>query len=299
MTGIETAAANQNFRINIRYRRSDAARSVSESIAPASSTRIVVLPAVGAGEVASVAGEGDIPPADECWALPTPPYRIGSARKDALQCSEQNRRSGYSRRARDPLSTVIPQTGSRMSEPLTLLLSALMSSPYAFQPTGMSGPKIRNMKIGELSKRTGVTTKTIRYYEEIGLLPPPDRADNGYREFAEEAVERLGFIRDAQASGLSLGEIASILDLRGHGQATCEHVIDLLVRHLEALDRHITGLRQTRQHLAALTDRARSLDPADCRDPNRCQTIGLLAPTVGGVSGGGQHLHAAPTGHSH
>jgi DNA-binding transcriptional MerR regulator len=153
------------------------------------------------------------------------------------------------------------------------------------------------MRIGELSRRTGVPTKTIRYYEEIGVLPDPDRAANDYRDYPEEAVDRLGFVRDAQATGLTLTEISSILDLRSQGEATCHHVIDLLERHLTALDRHIRTLRQTRKKLAGLTEQARSLDPSECRDPNRCQTItGALSLET---KGGGRHLHAAPSGHSH
>ncbi len=104
-------------------------------------------------------------------------------------------------------------------------------------------------------------------------MPEPDRAPNGYREFDEHAVARLRFIRDAQASGLTLTEIASILDLRGHGEGTCFHVIDLLERHLEDLDHLIENLHQTRDQLVTLTQRAKGLDPEDCTDPNRCQTI--------------------------
>ncbi|HKZ25747.1 MAG TPA: heavy metal-responsive transcriptional regulator [Acidimicrobiia bacterium] len=96
------------------------------------------------------------------------------------------------------------------------------------------------MRIGELASRTGTTTKTIRYYEDIGLLLQPDRAANDYRDYPEEAVDRLHFVRDVQATGLTLTEIASILDLRSQGETTCHHVVDLLERHLVALDRHIT-----------------------------------------------------------
>ncbi|HKZ24373.1 MAG TPA: heavy metal-responsive transcriptional regulator [Acidimicrobiia bacterium] len=155
------------------------------------------------------------------------------------------------------------------------------------------------MRIGELARRTLVPTKTIRYYEEIGVLSAPDRAANDYRDYPDEAVDRLAFVRDAQATGLTLTEIASILDLRSHGEATCHHVIDLLERHLTALDRHIKTLRQTRRKLATLTERARSLDPSDCHDPNRCQTIagsGRLELRARDV---GRHLHTAPAGHSH
>jgi len=155
------------------------------------------------------------------------------------------------------------------------------------------------MRIGELASRTGTPTKTIRYYEDIGVLPAPDRASNGYRDYPEDAVDRLAFVRDAQATGLTLTEIASILDLRSQGETTCHHVIDLLDRHVAALDMHIRSLRQTRRKLAHLTDHARSLDPADCRDPNRCQTISGGQRLNLTADGAGRHLHAAPGGHQH
>jgi hypothetical protein len=87
--------------------------------------------------------------------------------------------------------------------------------------------------------------------------------------------------------------------MRSQGETTCLHVIDLLERHLVALDRHITTLRQTRRKLVGLTERARSLDPAECRDPNRCQTI--AGANLNGVRAGkgGSHLHTAPIGHHH
>lgn len=155
------------------------------------------------------------------------------------------------------------------------------------------------MRIGELADRTGTTTKAIRYYEDIGLLPEPDRAPNGYRTYGEEAVDRLDFVRDAQATGLSLTEIASILDLRRRGQPTCGHVIDLLDRHVAALDRHIESLHQTRRKLAELTERARHLDPASCVDPNRCQTISDAADGDLSMHAEAPHLHTAPSGHHH
>ena len=155
------------------------------------------------------------------------------------------------------------------------------------------------MRIGELAQRTGTTTKTIRYYEDIGLLPEPDRAANDYRDYPEDAVDRLNFVRDAQATGLTLTEITSILDLRSQGETTCHHVIDLLERHLAALDRHITTLRQTRRKLADLTQRARNLDPAECVEPNRCQTISDAGRLDLPARHSGQHLHTTPAGHHH
>jgi DNA-binding transcriptional MerR regulator len=155
------------------------------------------------------------------------------------------------------------------------------------------------MRIGELGKRTGVPTKTIRYYEDIGLLPEPERADNGYREYRDDGVLRLRFIRDAQATGLSLTEIASILDLRRVGEGTCLHVIELLERHLEDLDRHLENLHATRKQLVSLTKRAKGLDPEDCTDPNRCQTIAAEADGDASSQIHTDHLHARHRNHVH
>jgi DNA-binding transcriptional MerR regulator len=152
------------------------------------------------------------------------------------------------------------------------------------------------MKIGELAQDTGVSTKTIRYYETIGVLPEADRAPNGYRTYDEDTIERLRFVLDAQATGLSLTEIASILNLREQGASTCAHVTHLLEHHLEDLDRHIAVLQSTRTQLAALTERAQRLDPANCTDPNRCQTIADGVDTIRETGAG---IHAAPHAHRH
>ncbi len=154
------------------------------------------------------------------------------------------------------------------------------------------------MRIGELAAQTGVPTKTIRYYEEIDVLPTPERAANGYRSYGPAAVERLLFVRDARTTGLSLTEISSILSLRDQGESTCNHVLGLLEAHLKEIDTHIESLRRTRRQLGSLTKRARLLDPADCTDPHRCQTItetGAM-PTR---HRGSKHLHEAPHAHRH
>lgn len=133
------------------------------------------------------------------------------------------------------------------------------------------------MKIGDVAHQTGLPTTTIRYYEDIGLVPPPARAPNGYRAYESAAVERLRFIRDAQESGLTLAEVSSILELRSQGEPTCHHVIELMERHLEDVDRRIEQLRASRELYAGLIARAKGLDPADCTDADRCQTIAVVA----------------------
>lgn len=129
------------------------------------------------------------------------------------------------------------------------------------------------MKIGELGQACGVTTKTIRYYESIGLLDEPDRTSSGYRQYGDMDVERLRFIRDAQATGLTLAEIASVLELKGAGQRSCAHTTALIASHIATIDVQIEQLHAARSELARLASRATSLDPSSCTDPNRCQVI--------------------------
>lgn len=129
------------------------------------------------------------------------------------------------------------------------------------------------MKIGQLAERTGVSPKTIRYYEQIGVLPEPRRSDNGYRTYDVGAAERLAFISDAKSAGLSLLEIQMILELRDEGESTCGHVIASLEMRLQEIDRQMKELQRARDRISRIVDRARSLDPSDCDDPNRCQTI--------------------------
>jgi MerR family copper efflux transcriptional regulator len=129
------------------------------------------------------------------------------------------------------------------------------------------------MKIGEVAHRTGLSTKAIRYYEDIGILPEAQRRPNGYRAYESSTLDRIEFIKDAQAAGLSLTEIQTILELREAGESTCHHTIALLESHLADVDRQLVELGRTRSRLQRMIKDARALDPADCTDPNSCQTI--------------------------
>ena len=132
------------------------------------------------------------------------------------------------------------------------------------------------MKIGELADQADVSAKTVRYYESIGVMAEPPRTASGYRDYGDDALERLRFIRDAQATGLTLAEIQSILELKDSGARSCEHTRSLLQRHLDDIDAQIRLLQQARDELGRLAERASGLDPAACTDPNRCQVIGGL-----------------------
>ncbi len=117
------------------------------------------------------------------------------------------------------------------------------------------------MRIGELAAQAGISTKAIRYYEQIGILAPPERTPSGYRAYDQAALGRLEFVRAAQALGLTLGEIRQIVALRDHGQAPCTHVTTLLQSHAAELDRRIDQLRQLHGELLQLAERAMTLDP--------------------------------------
>ena len=130
------------------------------------------------------------------------------------------------------------------------------------------------MRIGEVASRAGASTKTIRYYEDIGLLPPPPRSPSGYRDYDTPTLDRLAFIRAAQAVGLSLGEIRGVVALRDEGQTPCGHVLDLLRTRSAEIDRRITELRTLQGELKRLVARAERLDPADCDPARICHLVG-------------------------
>ncbi len=152
------------------------------------------------------------------------------------------------------------------------------------------------MTIGELAGATGIPTKTIRFYEAVGVLPEAERASNGYRVYGEEDVARLRFVKEAQATGLSLDEISMVMELRSRGESTCEHVVELLEDHLDTLQHRVAALEKTGRELAAMIERARRLDPADCADPIRCQTI---SPRESGTGPAAAEVHRAPQPHGH
>lgn len=130
------------------------------------------------------------------------------------------------------------------------------------------------MKIGEVAHQAGVTAKTIRYYEEVGVLPPPDRSGSGYREYGADISERLEFIRAAQAVGLTLAEIRGVIEVRDGGTLPCSLVISLLTRKTGEIETQIAALQRMRQDVAALLSHAESFSPQECGSDQRvCRII--------------------------
>ncbi|KQV63392.1 MerR family transcriptional regulator [Nocardioides sp. Root122] len=130
------------------------------------------------------------------------------------------------------------------------------------------------MRIGEVADQVGVQTQTIRFYERKGLLPQPPRGANGYRDYDDSALTTLRFIRNSQAAGLTLVEIATILDQRRTGTTPCEHVHDLLTAKLLDVQQRQRELAILEAELDHLLDRSRRLDPAECTDEAICHIIG-------------------------
>lgn len=103
--------------------------------------------------------------------------------------------------------------------------------------------------IGQLAKQARVKPDTIRYYEKLGLLPPPVRTASAYRLYGGTAVKRLRFIRQAQSLGFSLAEIKRILSLRGRGAATCRCVIAMAEASLAETERKLRELHAFHERL--------------------------------------------------
>jgi len=129
------------------------------------------------------------------------------------------------------------------------------------------------VRIGELAAATSTTTKTLRFYEASGLLAPTARTTSGYRDYTQDAVARLDFIRRGRAAGLTLAQIREILAVRDAGHAPCSHVQDLLAARLTGLDRQIADLRALRDTVAQLHDAATTADPDTCRPDQVCRYL--------------------------
>ncbi|MFQ5927032.1 MAG: heavy metal-responsive transcriptional regulator [Terriglobia bacterium] len=123
--------------------------------------------------------------------------------------------------------------------------------------------------VGKVAAAAGISVQTVRYYERLGLLPPTQRRPSGYRVYPREIVDRLRFIRQAQALGFRLEEIREILRMKYAGQAPCDCVRDLLQRKLKQVEEQMAALARFRRQLRRTLQRARTLP----RLPHRASVI--------------------------
>jgi DNA-binding transcriptional MerR regulator len=113
-------------------------------------------------------------------------------------------------------------------------------------------------KIGTLARRTGTSAPTIRYYEEIGLLPRPDRQESGQRAYGNGATERLVFIRRCREFGFSIEQVRTFLTLMQDGKRSCVEARDLATLHLASIRAKLDELKKLEKSIAALVRRCES-----------------------------------------
>jgi MerR family mercuric resistance operon transcriptional regulator len=126
--------------------------------------------------------------------------------------------------------------------------------------------------IGQLANAAGVPTSTIRYYERVGLVKPSGRSGGNYRLFGEEALERLRFIRAAQATGFTLDDVTRMLGHRHASTASCREVQGLIENRLLDLKRRMEDLLHVERVLRSALDACRKTE-----EPGHCQLIERLS----------------------
>jgi DNA-binding transcriptional MerR regulator len=121
------------------------------------------------------------------------------------------------------------------------------------------------LTVSSLAEQVGLTPDTVRYYERLGLLPPPERTAAGYRQYDEDTARRLRFIKGAQRVGLRLREIGDLLRAMDEGECPCPETEVLLRRRMAEVDAEVARLLELRGELARLVN----LSPAEsCPDPS-------------------------------
>lgn len=120
------------------------------------------------------------------------------------------------------------------------------------------------MQIGELARATHCRVVTIRYYERIGILPPPARAENNYRVYGSRHLQRLRFVRRTRELGFSLDEVRTLLDVVDEGSYTCEDIRGLAQRHLDDVRARLQDLQRMETMLADLVAQCTGGRTPDC-----------------------------------
>jgi DNA-binding transcriptional MerR regulator len=121
------------------------------------------------------------------------------------------------------------------------------------------------MSIGELARASGVKVPTIRFYEQIGLLPTPHRADNNRRIYDARAAERLAFVKHARQLGFAVEAIRALLDLSDHPDRSCADANRLAELQLAAVEEKIVRLSALRTELQRMLAEGCDGRAAECR----------------------------------
>jgi len=133
------------------------------------------------------------------------------------------------------------------------------------------------MKIGELSSATGVDTETIRYYEKIGLLSPPARHSNGYRDYNDAHVESLAFVRHCRALDIPLADVERLLSFTSTTGEDCGDINQLIDEQIKRVRARLTSFKALEKQLTILRGR--------CKDKHTVRECGILQELVAAAHG--------------
>ena len=125
--------------------------------------------------------------------------------------------------------------------------------------------------IGQLASEAGVPTSTLRYYERADLLSPTGRTDGNYRVYDRSALERVRFIKVAQAAGFSLDDISALLGIRDDVTTPCENVEHLVEHRLGEVRTRLSDLREVERHLKIFLRKCR-----DSNEKSQCEVLDAL-----------------------
>jgi DNA-binding transcriptional MerR regulator len=130
--------------------------------------------------------------------------------------------------------------------------------------TFLAMPGKRDFTIGELARTAEIPTMTVRYYERIGLLVPDDRSQGNYRLYSEASLERLKFIRAAQATGFTLDDVKRLLGGRTARAPSCREVQSLIEERLSQIDDRLRDLRHVQRVLKSSLKTCKRADQRGC-----------------------------------
>ena len=129
----------------------------------------------------------------------------------------------------------------------------------------MKGANNSDVSIGALAERTGCKVQTIRYYEQIGLMPPPERNAGNQRRYTESAIQRLTFIRHARDFGFTVEAIRELLEMSDQPDMPCDHVDALAKRHLQEVETKLARLSSLRDELRRMIVQCQGDRVGECR----------------------------------
>lgn len=129
----------------------------------------------------------------------------------------------------------------------------------------MRGANNSDLSIGALAERTDCKVQTIRYYEQIGLMPPPERNAGNQRRYTASAIQRLTFIRHARDFGFTVEAIRELLEMSDQPDMPCDHVDALAKRHLQEVETKLARLSTLRDELRRMIVQCQGDRVGECR----------------------------------